>query len=513
MATIEQLMADSLEKLHFLQQQNPNLVLKSTEQLSRTHLKRLLDNGWLQEVMKGWYIPSRPGSEGDTTVWYTSYWHFVKAYLNSHFGEAWIMMPDQSLDIISGKTTVPNQLVVKAPAASNNTVDLPYGHSILSIKSDISLTTYVEPQYGLRLHPLEEALIYASPAYFERDEISARTCLSMVKDVSEILRPLVEIGATTRAGRMAGAFRNNGQTDFANEIMRTMKEFGYKVIETDPFISARATSYRPEISPYATRIRQMWVNMREQVIANFPFKPKNSINLQNYMRSVDEKYLDDAYHSLSIEGYQVSKELIEKVRSGNWQPDKEDKEHKRALVARGYYQAFNAVKESIIKILEGNNAGHIVSNDHVSWYRLMWMPFVTTGILKASDLIGYRRSQVFIKGSKHIPLNPDAVADTMPVLFDLMSDEPDARVRAVLGHFIFVFIHPYMDGNGRMGRFILNAMLASGGYPWTVVPMELRAEYMKALENASVNGDISQFTQVIANLVKAQLKIEESYND
>ena len=87
-----------------------------------------------------------------------------------------------------------------------------------------------------------------------------------------------------------------------------------------------------------------------------------------------------------------------------------------------------------------------------------------------------------------------------------MSEEPDARVRAILGHFIFVFIHPYMDGNGRMGRFILNAMLASGGYPWTIVPVELRADYMKALENASVNGDISQFSQVIANLVKAQLK-------
>lgn len=285
-----------------------------------------------------------------------------------------------------------------------------------------------------------------------------------------------------------------------------MKEFGYKVVETDPFISARTTPYRPEVSPYATRIRQMWANMREQVIENFPFKPENTVDIQNYIRNVDEKYLEDAYHSLSIEGYQVSKELIEKVRSGNWQPDKEDKEHKRALVARGYYQAFNAVKESIKKILEGNHAGDVVSNDHSHWYRQMWMPFVTTGILKASDLIGYRRSQVYIRGSKHIPLNPEAVADTMPVLFNLMSEEPDARVRAILGHFIFVFIHPYMDGNGRMGRFILNTMLASGGYPWTIVPVELRADYMKALENASVNGDISQFSQVIANLVKAQLK-------
>ncbi len=387
-------------------------------------------------------------------------------------------MPDQSLDIISGKTTVPTQLIIKAPDASNNTTNLPYGHSILSIKSEIPTGSLSEPQYGLRLYPLEEALIYASPAYFQRDEISARTCLSMVKDTSDVLRHLVTTGATTRAGRIAGAFRNNGQADFANEILRSMKEFGYKVTETDPFISARITPYKPEISPYVARIRQMWANMHEQVIENFPFKPENPVDIQIYIHNLDEKYLEDAYHSLSIEGYQVSKELIEKVRSGNWRPDKEDKEHKRALVARGYFQAFNAVKESIKKILEGNNAGEIVYNDHASWYRQMWMPFVTTGILEASDLIGYRKSQVYIRGSKHIPLNPEAVTDTMPALFNLLIEEPDARVRAILGHFIFVFIHPYMDGNGRMGRFILNSMLASGGYPWTVVPMELRKDYM-----------------------------------
>lgn len=89
----------------------------------------------------------------------------------------------------------------------------------------------------------------------------------------------------------------------------------------------------------------------------------------------------------------------------------------------------------------------------------------------------------------------------MPVLFDLLKNEPHPAVRAVLGHF-FVYIHPYMDRNGRMGRFVLNAMLASGGYNWTVVPVERRKEYMKALEKASVEGDISEFAKVIASLVK-----------
>jgi len=51
-------------------------------------------------------------------------------------------------------------------------------------------------------------------------------------------------------------------------------------------------------------------------------------------------------------------------------------------------------------------------------------------------------------------------------------------VRIVLGHFFFVYIHLYMDGNGRIGRFLMNAMMAAGGYPWTIIPVETRDEYM-----------------------------------
>jgi Fic family protein len=55
-----------------------------------------------------------------------------------------------------------------------------------------------------------------------------------------------------------------------------------------------------------------------------------------------------------------------------------------------------------------------------------------------------------------------------------------------LGHFIFVYIHPYMDRNGRMGRFLMNTMMAAAGYPWTVIPLSERKTYMAALEKASV---------------------------
>ncbi|RJR50714.1 MAG: cell filamentation protein Fic, partial [Desulfobacteraceae bacterium] len=62
-----------------------------------------------------------------------------------------------------------------------------------------------------------------------------------------------------------------------------------------------------------------------------------------------------------------------------------------------------------------------------------------------------------------------------------------------------------MDGNGRMGRFLMNVMLAAGGYPWTVIPIESRKAYIEALERASVGQDIAPFTGFLAKLVKRRL--------
>jgi Fic family protein len=62
-----------------------------------------------------------------------------------------------------------------------------------------------------------------------------------------------------------------------------------------------------------------------------------------------------------------------------------------------------------------------------------------------------------------------------------------------------------MDGNGRMGRFLMNVMLAGGGYPWTVIPVEERNTYMAALEEASVQQNIAPFTRLISRLVDAGL--------
>ena len=85
-------------------------------------------------------------------------------------------------------------------------------------------------------------------------------------------------------------------------------------------------------------------------------------------------------HSLSIEGYQVSTELIERVHSGNWNPDynKNDHNQKNTLAARGYWQAFQAVKESVKKVIgkksDGTITGTVAEKDREKWYRELFAP-------------------------------------------------------------------------------------------------------------------------------------------
>jgi Fic family protein len=104
-----------------------------------------------------------------------------------------------------------------------------------------------------------------------------------------------------------------------------------------------------------------------------------------------------------------------------------------------------------------------------------------------------------------VPVAYASVPDAMDALFDCLKEEPDARVRAVLGHYAFTFVHPYMDGNGRCGRFLMNLMLASGGYPWTIIPVDRRDDtYFPALEAASGKEDIGPFSEMIHDLVRLE---------
>lgn len=480
--------------------------------LSRTDREALLRAGFLKEVIRGWYIPRRPDeADADSTAWYASMREFIADYARERFGDRWHVNPEQSVLLRSGERTIPKQVQVWATDGTNQTVELLHRCSLFIYKAAKLLpSSPVQDCGGLRLAELPAALVAASPTLFVQHAMAAQIALGSLPDVSDLLRILLDGPHPSVAGRLAGGFRAIGRKALADEIAGAMRAAGHAVNEVNPFekpLPALLPAGRPE-SPYVQRLRLMWAEMREQVIAAFPQAPGAPKDINALLKDVEARYVTDAYHSLSIEGYRVTATLIEKIRDGNWNPDGDDKDRntRDAMAARGYFETHNLVKEDLVRVIKGENAGTVFRRALPRWYQALFSPSVQAGILKASDLAGYRNDQVFIRGALHVPLSKEAVRECMPVLFELLEAETQPQVRAVLGNFALVYIHPYMDGNGRLARFLMNLMLVPAGYVWTVIPVERRTEYMNALEQASSFANIAAFASFIADLTEAQAK-------
>lgn len=508
MAEPHEKLAASLEILKVLQDKGRRVFLSN--EFSRTHRERLIKNGFLREIIKGWVMSSGPSQrEGDTTSWYASFWEFCGAYCNERFGDEWHLSPEQSLLIHAGHTIIPAQLVVYSPHGTNNTLALPFGTSLYDLRQkEMPPSGDLELQDELRTFKGAAALLKVPEPFYLRYPIEAQIVLSNIKDASTLLRRLLAGGNSAVAGRLAGALRRVGRNDAADEIVATMKAADYVVREADPFEAKRQLAVlEPVRAPIIGRLKALWASHRQAVIDNFPQAPGLPKDKGAYLKSIDDVYRNDAYHSLSIEGYRVSPELIDRVKAGQWNPDTlhSDRDVRDALAARGYWQAFQAVKVDIEKVISGGDAGDLARSAHRNWYRELFQPCVAAKLIKAEALAGYRDHPVYIQGSMHVPPRAEAVTDAMPILFALMSDEPEPSVRAVLGHWLFGYVHPYPDGNGRIARFLMNLMLAGGGYPWTVIPVGRRNEYMAALEQASVHENIEPFSRFIGTLVASGL--------
>lgn len=503
MASPNEKLAQSLEVLRAL---GPAVAIPS-KSLSRVHRERLTSAGYLGEAVKGWYVPTRPNERvGDSTAWFAGIREFIASYCTERFGLDWHLGPELSLLMHSGERSLPLQLPVWSPSAGNQSLRLPDGTTLFLYKAPRLFPSRPSADAGgLRLVELESALVAAGPAFFRQQPLAATIALQSVCEASNLVRVLLMGSHSVVAGRLAGALRAVGRHELADEIGQTMRSALYTVVETNPFEKpVNAMPGARAESPDVRRIRHLWAGMRLAVIDTLPAPTEVSRDVGQVLADVEARFVSDAYHSLSIEGYRVTPALIEKARQASWLPGSGDTGAPDEMAARGYFEAHKEVMASVRAVFTGRNPGEELRNSHGAWCRTLFAPTVQAGELKAQDLTGYRRSQVFIRGARHVPLSEGAVREAMPVLFELISGEEHPAARAVLGHFLFVYIHPYTDGNGRLGRLLMNALLATGGYPWTVIPSEQGKAYMSALEQASAYRNIQPFAQFIGQLIAEQ---------
>ncbi len=171
----------------------------------------------------------------------------------------------------------------------------------------------------------------------------------------------------------------------------------------------------------------------------------------------------DAYNSLSVKGYKVNAEPIERVRSGNLESGCDQR-----IVIIAMLSQLAATSR---KVLKGRNASAVADDDHAR-------TILPKHHGRYSET---ERPRVLSQRPPSSSVAP-CTFDSRPAFFELLSQEKEPAVRVVLGHFMFVYIHPYFDGNGRISRFFMNVVMVSDGYPWTVIPLERRAACMAPLE-------------------------------
>lgn len=122
----------------------------------------------------------------------------------------------------------------------------------------------------------------------------------------------------------------------------------------------------------------------------------------------------------------------------------------------------------------------------------------------------YRDQQVFISGAKHTPPAPVLIKEQMGLLidwYDQKSIDLHPITRGAMLHAIFVGIHPFIDGNGRTSRLLLNLELMKGGFPPVIIRVENRLAYYEALDKAHTQKDYDDFIKLVATAVEDSLDL------
>ena len=206
----------------------------------------------------------------------------------------------------------------------------------------------------------------------------------------------------------------------------------------------------------------------------------------------DEFLVDYTYNSNAIEGNTLTLKETAMVLEGITIDRKPLKDH---LEAVGHRDAFLYI-EQLIK-------------DKIPFSERVTKEIHSLVLMDRPEDKGvYRRIPVRIMGAYHEPPQPYLVA---PQMEQLVAEFANTKLHpieaAALFHLKFEGIHPFIDGNGRTGRLILNFTLMQHGYPPINVKFADRIRYYEAFDSYYRDGDAGAMVALVAALVKEQLNI------
>lgn len=228
---------------------------------------------------------------------------------------------------------------------------------------------------------------------------------------------------------------------------------------------------------------------------------ENKVILQNLLKNKDnQKVLDKwlttelAYTSNAIEGNTLTRKetemaIEEKITSG-------------AKPINDYLEAINHAKAfEFIKTSAKNNI-KIDEN-----YILQIHKIILSGI-DDTNAGFYRSVRVRISGSQTILPNPLKVPDLMKDFSEwLVKKDNDMLMKAIEAHYRLVTIHPFIDGNGRTARLLLNSMLLENGYVPIIIRTIDRRRYLSALETYQTKENSEPYYKFMLSAMNRSLKM------
>ena len=204
----------------------------------------------------------------------------------------------------------------------------------------------------------------------------------------------------------------------------------------------------------------------------------------------EEFTVEYTYNSNAIEGNTLTLRETDLVLRGLTIDQKPLKDHMEAV---GHKEAFDYVR----KLVKENV--HITESVIKQIHCLVLAD-------KKNDRGVYRRVPVRIMGAHHEPVQPYLIEPRMEqLLIDYTASEEHIVTKLARFHIEFESIHPFIDGNGRTGRLLVNLELMKAGYPPIDIKFTDRAAYYNAFEEYHIKHDISSMESLFAGYINARL--------
>ncbi|OGX43929.1 MAG: cell filamentation protein Fic [Omnitrophica WOR_2 bacterium RIFCSPLOWO2_12_FULL_46_30] len=226
--------------------------------------------------------------------------------------------------------------------------------------------------------------------------------------------------------------------------------------------------------------------LQEEINAYRPLPPNTLKQLKEYYR-VGLTYTSNALEGNSLTETETKVVLEDGITIGG----KPIKDYYEAL---GHSEAY----DYIYKLAKGKE---IVEDDIKKLHKLFYYR------IDAARAGKYRKEKVFISGSKYTLPSPGQVPELMSEFIgkvENLEKENHPVEYCALVHKKIAFIHPFIDGNGRVARLSMNLILLQKGYSIAIIPPILRRDYIQALEKA--HTDDKDFREFIAGVVRETQK-------